>query len=168
MGAITHFASGPMGSNASLTISSIPQTAKDLILLVRASVNTTVDELAVRPNGTASGYSYRYIRNSLSTQGTTGSLTGGAGTSEIYYRGGYLAGTTAGEPYMSAHEYHIPNYTGSSYHKIMTYIGGIPRYSVEIRGHLLQNTAAITSITLGPVSGNVFNHGSTYHLYGVG
>jgi hypothetical protein len=168
MSAIVHLATGTMGSNASVTISSIPQTSKDLILLIRAGVNTTIDELAIRPNNHSSGnYSYRAIRNANTSQGTTAGLTAVTGTSEIYYRGGFISGSTAGEPYMSVHEYHIPNYAGTT-NKIMTYVGGIPAYRCEVRGHLLRQTAAITSLVLGPVSGNVFLHGTTYSLYGVG
>jgi hypothetical protein len=156
----------PTGAAGSFT--SIPQTYTDLLLVVRARVTSAWDIFAMQPNGTASGYSGTYV------EGTGVTYTAGRGSAEISFRGGYIPGTSYSNDW-STDVYHLLSYSDTSKFKnLLTNArfqsgagGTTASFSIQLKVGLLQNTAAITSLTYGTANGGNFASGTVISLYGI-
>lgn len=152
------------GNTGIVTFSSIPQTYTDLVLRVSAQVSSSWDVIAIRMNGTASGYSFTYIQSDGS------SALAGRGSSEIALRGGHIPGSSTST--YSSDEYNFMNYTGSADYKTVisrvgSYNTGAQGFNTQARAQLLQMTSAINSITVQTFNGANLTAGSTFTLYGI-
>jgi hypothetical protein len=149
---------------ANMTFTSIPSTYTDLLLKISARIGdaNTWSDFLVSFNGTTTNYSDRFVYGAGASTGT-GTDTGAG----LQTRTSTTANTanTFGNT-----EMYIPNYTGSNY-KSASYdqvsennaTGAI----AILTAGLWSNTAAITSITLTPISSNNFVQYSTAYLYGI-
>lgn len=158
--------SNVLGSTASsVTFSSIPSNYKDLVL--RCSMRDTQAAQFVsaflQVNSITSGYSYLYVR------GNSASVASNFDTSQAkFFVSNNNANTSTSSTYASL-EVYIPNYN-SSYNKIISSSNvsednsSSPVYQLTLAG-LLQNTAAITSLTVS--ASTSFATGSSFYLYGI-
>jgi hypothetical protein len=157
------------GGASTIEFSNIPQTYTDLHLLIsiRQSVAGEFNSGSyVRFNNNSST---SYSRKSLYGDGTS---PGTGNYSSLTYgwwswNGNPTAGNTA-NTFTNA-EIYIPNYTGSTAKSFMTNQvseNNTTLAIIETNASLWNNTSAITSITIGPESGNFVQY-STATLYGI-
>jgi hypothetical protein len=146
---------------SSVTFSNIPQTGyTDLKIVTSARLNNTDSPILVNFNGVTTGYSWRRIYGNGSS---ASSLSGTDG----YFLHGNTSSTTAST--FSNAEFYIPNYTSSNNKSISVdtaletnATGG----ELFMLAALWSNTAAITSVSMTPLTGS-FVANSTFYLYGV-
>jgi hypothetical protein len=150
-GGMTSLASGTLGSSGT-TISSISGSYKNLQLVLRGVLNTS-DNNGIRLNGdTSSNY-----RVSIAETGAT-SLQGGAQTT--YYNTFVNSSVIA-----IGHNIFFYDYTNSSNKKQIVSYAVRDNTAVAGTGFYGGTTAAITSITIFPISGTIT--AGTYELFGV-
>jgi hypothetical protein len=153
---------------SSVSFTGIPQTGyTDLVLKVSGrSAYTSLDEVKVTFNGSATSYSYRSIFGDGSSAASYG--TGGSAIS-TYINIPYFSGTSQTANTFTNSELYIPNYTGSNNKSVnvdsVQENNTTAAYS-HLAAALWSNTSAITSITLQPVNGPIAAN-STFYLYGV-
>lgn len=152
----TPIATYTLGSNTTVTFSSIPQTYTDLLLVTEAT-GTTNGAMDVRFNGdTGSNYS----RTGFYGDGTSGSS----------YRNNNLPYglISAGVSSSAISLTHILSYTNSSTYKTFLTRGNEATTHSGLAMYLWRNTSAITSISLtgDPIGSNI-GAGSTLTLYGI-
>jgi hypothetical protein len=143
------------GGAATVAFTSIPQDATDLV--IKTSLRNTADNaggtIAFNTGGT-------YTRRRLLTNASAVS----SDTATVDYQSNTSASTSST---FSNGEIYIPNYTGSTTKSYSVFSAnennGTPA-SMSIIAGLWNQTAAITSITLTPGSGN-FAEGSVVSLY---
>lgn len=151
------------GGSATIDFTSIPQTYKDLKLLVCARGTQTQagqgNYYIIKPNGSSSNLSSRYLL--------------GIGTSIVsgtYQPYGYMAASDFTTSVFGNSEHHFYNYTSATYKSISTDCGNennnVTVYGTLFDAGLWANTSAITSITLTPGGGN-FAQYTTATLYGL-
>jgi hypothetical protein len=151
------------GGAASIDFTSIPQTYTDL-------------KLVYSIRGTAAS---NYIGTNISLNGTSTSvnwlrkqLEGGDGAANSYSltssSAGYFPGASMTASTFGSAELYFPNYTNSNYKSISLDSVGEGNSSTSVYQDLIaelwSNTAAITSISIGP---GTFAQYSTAYLYGV-
>jgi hypothetical protein len=149
---------------ASIEFTSIPQTFTDLVVL--ASLKTTRpvepnDGLLVKPNSTASGYTFRRLGGTGSTVFTS---SGSTAQSALIAAAGVTADTFGNL------SIYIPNYAGStnkSWSGDSVYENNATVANQVIFANLLSNTAAITSLLFESDTSSNFISGSTISLYGI-
>jgi hypothetical protein len=152
---------------ASITFSSIPQTFKDLILLMSARTDRSAsdgDPVLVRPNG---DQDYLFNRRLVGNGSTRSTFTGASA-----YGGQATANNQTASVFGSSTLY-INGYT-SSYYKgfIMTGIAennaaqNTTNQTTSINRYSL--TSPITSLVLLPENGTVLRQYTSATLYGVG
>ena len=153
-GAYTTISSASL-SSTSVTISSIPATYQQLVLVVDNPIATTNNALGFRVNGqTGSNYFAARINTDSTSLGNTG-----AGTS-------WDIGARANDSSENGNiTITFPNYTSTVGRIIGSFvIGNSNRGSL---GNIFYSgNGAITSLTIFTVAGGTFNNG-TYTLYGV-
>jgi len=154
-GGMTSLASGSL-SGASVSISSIAQTYNSLLLVVNNYYVSVAARCYVRPNGATSGYTTAIGLNNGTYQVAA---TGGVG---LDMGGDTNVATTAGN---SSYYLQIFSYTGTNYKPMAGAVTNTLAGSSGIYSYYNPATAAITSITLLPISGAW--SGGTYTLYGV-
>ena len=153
----TPIATYTLGSNTTVTFSSIPQTYTDLVLVTEAT-GTTNGAMDIRFNGdTGTNYS----RTGFYSDGTTTSS----------YRNNNLAYGLVGAGTSSSYTLsvtHILSYSNSSTYKTFLTRGDDATVYTGLAMYLWRNTSAITSITLtgDPIGSNI-GAGSTLTLYGI-
>jgi hypothetical protein len=149
------------GGAASITFSSIPQTGKDLVLLIspRSSNASLTVSTTIKFNASSTGYSGRYLYGSGSS----------AASSSYSTTQGYLGDTNAASSTASTFSNvlaYIPNYTGSTA-KSFSSDSVMENNATEayqfIYASSWSGTDAITSIELSNF-GNFAQH-STASLY---
>ena len=154
----------PQGS---IEFDNIPQGYTDLKLVISARssrASFTYDGFTLTFNGSSSGYSGRWIRgNGSSASSGTSPYT--AYIDDILG----VVGASATSNTFSNMEIYIPNYTSSNYKSVS--VDGVTENNAAgalmmMTAGLWSNSAAITSITLTPASGNIATN-STFTLYGV-
>ena len=150
-------------SAASVTFSSIPATYTDLVLKcsMRGALGGTASSIDFTFNSITSDYSKTQVRG----DGTTADSFNSSGSSAM------VLSTTVNQSGATSNtfsnmEIYIPNYAGSTY-KVASIDGATENnateaYRTAIAG-LLQNTAAITSLT---ITANLVS-GSSFYLYGI-
>ena len=152
------------GGSASVTFSSIPSTYTDLCMKYSLRLDSNPQSnawcsITVGLNGSSSSFTYRMV------YGTGSSAASQTGTTEIAWVDSSVAtANTFGNA-----ETYFPNYAGSNNKSFSTDFVQEHNSSSAIAGlvaSLWSNTAAITSITLSPPSGN-FAQYSTAVLYGI-
>ena len=146
------------GSTTSVTFSSIPQTYTDLVI-AGAFYETSSSNTSLQFNGdTGSNYS----STSLLGNGSTASSARVSNFPCIFWdRQGNATGYGTGVA-------HIMNYSNTTTYKTALLRYGYAGTWVEEDVGSWHNTSAITSITVGVVSGSGnLASGSTYTLYGI-
>jgi hypothetical protein len=156
-------------ATASVTFSSIAQTYRDLRIVVRGRGDVAANDTDVRLrfNGDT-GANYDYVNVVVNG--------GGSFNGESYAQSGGYMGTLAGASltagFSDASEARIYDYRGTTFHKPWLSESGIKRgttagnmFRVATSGWW-RSTAAITSVTVLPLSGN-FIAGTVVSLYGV-
>lgn len=137
-------------AQASVTYSSLGSYT-DIVIVYNG---TTDNNLSLRFNGdTGSNYSATRI------QGTGSSATSTRYTNQTLMHGPYSVANTIAI-------WQVMNYSNSTTYKSGLARGGGADYGTEAYVGLWRNTAAITSITVLPLSGNLAS-GSTITLYGI-
>jgi hypothetical protein len=152
------------GGAANITFSSIPQTYTDLVIKLSSRTNrgTVVgDFVVVSFNGNTANRSSRDLYGS------------GSGTFSGSYSTMYGALANSGDSTASTFgnaEIYIPNYTSSNNKSIsvdsVSENNATEAYTYLNAG-LWSNSSAITSVTLTPNVGTLFNQYSTAYLYGI-
>jgi hypothetical protein len=153
------------GGAATLSFTSIPSTYTDLVLKtsLRGTGSLIYDTLKLTFNGSATGYSTRYLQGSGSaaSSGSSGSAT----YIEIIDEGATATAST-----FSNGEIYIPNYAGSTNKSVSSdSVSETNATTIYMRlsAGLWSNSAAITSITLTPDASAAWAQYSTAYLYGV-
>jgi hypothetical protein len=149
-------------AQSSVTISSIPATYTDLVLVITAQASTS-SNLQMRFNGSSSAY-----------YSNTG-MRGYSSTADSFRQTNLSSMTLAtvediGNPNTNI-VINIPNYSNTTTFKTALVRANQATAGVEAivglwRGTTGSDTPAITSITLLPGGGNL-NIGSTFSLYGI-
>lgn len=145
-----------LGSNTTVTFSSIPQTYTDLIL-VTDTTGTTNGAMDVRINGDSSAV---YSRTGLYGDGTT---AGSYRNTGLTY--GLISAGTSGR---SISITHFMNYSNSTTYKSFLTRGGSAATDTGAAVYLWRSTSAITSLVLtgDPIGSNI-GAGSVLTLYGI-
>lgn len=161
------------GGVANITFSSIPSTFTDLQLVwsVRTNRSGGLDPIALRFNGSTSGYSGKALIGFGSGSGYSESNLDQYSNPLPYfniYAG--AAATSAGNVFAGATAY-IPNYAGST-NKSASIDWGLSQFDPTsawngVNAGLWSNTAAITSVSITPTVGSAFVQYSTASLYGI-
>ena len=147
---------------ATITFSDIPQTYDHLELSIYARSNraSSVDDMFVYFNGDTTAGNYSAQRLS----GTSGTVSASTSATEPSITTIAAANATANE--FSAGCITIYNYTKTDRHKHHLASVGTPSRTT-LNSNRWASTAAITSITLDPVSGSNFLTGTTIELRGI-
>jgi hypothetical protein len=151
--------SGGAASITFMNTGNIPSTFTDLVIKISARNTSSGDIFYIALNGSSSSFTskYMYWENTTVNTGTLAQYGGRMNTS-----------STTSSTFASTDIY-IPNYAGST-NKSYSSDSVSENNSAAAPGSLIaglwSNTAAITSITLTPNSGN-FAQYSTAYLYGV-
>jgi hypothetical protein len=133
-------------------------TYTDLVLIFTGTSNASGQAISAIFNGsTTSQYSFTYMFGSGTGSGQSGRVAAGA-----YMNIGNVNAT------QSQTRVHFQNYSNTGVFKSTISRSSLPsQYDVAYAG-LWQNTAVISSMTLNVEgSGNVFNSGCTFTLYGI-
>jgi hypothetical protein len=149
------------GGASTIDFTSIPQTYTDLKLIFSGRLTNAVDVYSLYPTFNGSGSSFsskRFIASGTSrSSDTTGRLAG------------LVQGTSYTASIFGSLEMYIPNYTSSANKSFsvddVTENNGSAAY-MNLLGGLWSNTAAITSISIGPSAGTLAQY-STATLYGI-
>jgi hypothetical protein len=144
---------------ASITFSSIPATFTDLYLLVSARSSTTSDFYRIRPNGSTSNHTGRFLDGDGSSvvSGTSAPIFGRQSKSD-------MTANTFGSD-----SWYLPNYTAASAKSISVDVANennATENALGINAGLWDDTSAITSIEFHPGAGD-FVSGSSFTLYGI-
>jgi len=141
-------------ASASVTLSSIPGTYTDLILVFNGSVTSGAVSVAVRFNGdTATNYSDTWL------YGSGSSALSGRNTSA---NGIYAMDISTSNATLVCQ---IQNYSNTTTFKTSLQRGNAASNAVTATVGLWRNTAAINSVNLH--NANTFIAGSTFTLYGI-
>jgi hypothetical protein len=159
-GSMTSIASGSL-SGASVTLSAIVGTYKELKLVLRGISTSVAGKTELRINGATGGsdYTYYYVQSSTTEDNSTGET-------RIKLTPSALDATTT----QSGYTLYFPDYADTTSYK-MVFINGYVRNTVASTGTQifgaggLRSASAITSLTIITDTGT-FDAG-TYILYGV-
>ena len=150
------------GGAAGVTFSSIPQTGKDLLILISGrSASTTSSSIELNINGT--GVTTNWSRQHLTGDGST--ATAATGTTAIFANSITTDAQTAST--FGNTQIYISNYTASTAKPLS--IDAVNENNAtaanqRLNAAIWNNTAAITSISVDGNSGNLQQH-STVALY---
>jgi hypothetical protein len=152
----TPLATVTLGAAASsVTFSSIPATYRDLILVVNGTRSSdSGDGGLLRFNGdSGSNYSYVFmLGNGSSTISASASYTGIIGPALFTGQGMAIA--------------QIMDYSATDKHKTVVVRRDTSNVHAFASAERWANTAAITSMVIGPSTGT-YNSGTTFNLFGV-
>ena len=155
-------------SAATISFTSIAANWTDLLLVVslRTDRNTgSVSDIYLTYNGSTSGYSAKSL---YGVGSATGSSNGGS-TNWYFGDANQIASNTT-STFNSASIY-IPNYAGSNYKSgssdLVLENNSSTNNELMLQAGLWSNTAAITSMTLTPISGANWAAYSSAYLYGI-
>ena len=148
------------GGASSITFSSIPSTYTDLVVKLSGRTDTTQYLVSLSFNGSTSNFS----RRSVVGDGSGVSAFSGSDGQNIVASMSSDTSNTFGNT-----EIYVPSYAGSNYKSVS--VDSVEENNGTTARALLgalnwSNTAAITSLTLTPVSGNFVQY-STATLYGI-
>lgn len=153
------------GGAASITFSSIPQTFTDLLVVISGrstrSSPANNDDIAVRPNGSTTNATSRYLFG-------TGSTAGSGADTKIY--AGYMSAAGATASVFGNSSIYIPNYAGSTNKSFSS--DGVSENNATAVGMAIQAglwslTDAITSLVLVSNTASNFVEHSSASLYGI-
>lgn len=151
----------------SVVFDNIPQTGyTDLKLVASARTNRVgfnVDGLELRFNGSTTGDSTVFLQADPGSGVTSQTFS-------TFLAAGWTTNTDDTADTFGLAEAYIANYAGNQF-KTVSGSTAIENFAVQgieyISAGLWQNTAAITSITLLSSTGNTFQVGSTFSIYGI-
>jgi hypothetical protein len=153
-----------LGSTASsVTFSSISGAYTDLVLVISPASSAQKD-VDIRLNGDTSG---NYSHTVLTGDGTTVASNRTTNTSSAYITYYAATTTTLGN---SVFIVNFMNYSNTTTYKTMLARSNNASTGVDAAVALWRNTAAITSIQVGPnlqQGTNTWSTGSTFTLYGI-
>lgn len=155
----TPIASTTLGTNsASVTLSSIPSTYTDLVLVCNLTANTTPLNMGIRFNSDTSSL---YSGTTLGGTGSSAASTRYSGTliGEIYASTGTVSGN-------QIFIMNIMNYSNTTTFKTALTRFNSASYGTEAQANLYRSTSAINSVTVLAQSDS-YKAGSTFTLYGV-
>ncbi len=151
-------------ATAAYTFNSIPNTYTDLKLVWSVKASTSCDG-SITFNGVTSGYNYRSIFDVNQTSGSPDTYGGNVTTGLVlqYFWG---SGTT-----FNAGGMYITNYASATQKAIWTdntqpNLTNNGNFSLIPMSHNWNNTAAITSLTFTPGTGNIAAN-TQFSLYGI-
>lgn len=141
-------------ATGTVTFSNIPGTFKDLVLeaVCSDSNNNTFGSMTFNGD-TGTNYS----RTLINGNGTSAASARSSNINQWFFNYQTSTGFST---------FQIMSYANTSVNKTGLMRGTRPGTDTEASVHLWRNTAAITSLSLVPASGN-FNVGSTFKLWGV-
>jgi hypothetical protein len=148
------------GGAANIDFTSIPSTYTDLLVKFSGRTDTTQYLVSLSFNGSTSNFTRRSV---VGDGSTTASFSGSDGQNIVASMSSDTANTFGNT------EIYVPNYAGSTYKSVSidTVEENNGTTARALLGAILwSNTAAITSFTLTPVSGNFVQY-STATLYGI-
>lgn len=158
-------------SAASIDITSIVGSYAHLLIVIyaRSDTVTVANGVAVRFNGDTSGdYDYQYM------QGQAAAVTAVESFTNSLALVGHMPGSSAAANLFNAGLVFIPHYAGSSNNKAFVAISGTKAGTSTtnlrntLSGGSWRSNAAITQVTLVPVSAGNFIAGTRVTLYGMG
>ncbi len=149
-------------ATASVTLSSIPATYRDLVLIenVKHESLSGGQSSRLRFNGdTGSNYTMVYLA------GNTGTNSGQSGTDSTTFAYAGRFNNTDGNNGITQ----IMDYSATDKHKTVLSRGNLNAngLAIFIFANRWANTAAITSLVLSPEGGGNYATGSTFALYGI-
>lgn len=154
------------GGQRHIEFTNIPSTFDDLLLVMSLRNNRSgqvTQEALITFNGSATGYSERYIRGNGST------AISGTGSGTSFSISGFPAASATASTFGSAQLY-IPNYAGSTNKSVsaefMTENNATEAY-IYANAMLWSNTAAITSINIDAGASYLWVQYSSATLYGI-
>lgn len=157
------------GTASSVTFSSIPQTYKNLLLLIdaRSSVAAATDTLLVRLNGDT-GANYDWITMRVINTTVSGSQSLGATSAEV----ATIPAASGTANFFGQSAIWLPAYTRAVQKGIISDSGSrdaSTAANMSLRRHHAwwRNTAAITQIDVLPGTGPNFIAGTSVYLYGI-
>ena len=159
----TKIASVSVGSGgaATMAFTSIPSTYTDLCLKISARSTTTSDWVTLSFNSNTTGYTNKHLQGSGSAASSFNQTT------YQFLAINNQSASTAST--FSSSDVYIPNYAGSTNKSYSVDTAGEANATaafMELNAQLWSNTAAITSITLTSLAGNMAQY-STATLYGI-
>jgi len=149
---------------ASVVFSSIPGTYTDLWIMAMARNSSSLSTLNIQFNGdTASNYSFRRLIGN----GAAASSDSDASEGDIWI--GLTTASTNTADTFASNSIYVPNYAGSTNKSVSgesaTETNATTAY-IQCTAGLWASTAAITSVTLAPDTGE-FAIGSSFYLFGI-
>ena len=144
-----------------VTLSSIPATYTDLVVVVNAQASAQSDLYLTFNGDTSALYSNTILYGDGTSIGTRRDSRGNAYMVLTYYG---AVTTTAGA---SVHTLNIMNYSNTTTHKTVLSRCSAGAAGVDESVGLWGSTAAITSITFDIPSTQTFSTGSRFTLYGI-
>lgn len=155
------------GGASSISFTSIPSTYKHLQIraITRESLGSTLGGMYIQLNSdTGSNYAWHRL------YGDGASTFAGASTSTTAELGAIIATTAGTSNVFSASVIDILDYQNGNKYKTMRSLTGLDYNGsgyVGLHSGLWQNTAAVTSITINPDSGQNWQQYSSFALYGI-
>lgn len=145
------------GGAASIEFNSIPQTGKDLLVLVSPRLNSGTDPIQLVANGSTANFTARRIYG-----------TGSSVFSNTFAAAGQMNGNETTSSTFSNHQIYVSNYAGSSNKSIS--VDSVAENNAtgawqELYALLWSNSSAITSFAVQPYSGGSFVQHTTASLY---
>jgi hypothetical protein len=140
---------------ATVTLSNIPGTYTDLVVVANITSQSTSDDTKLQFNGdTNSNYSFTrmYVENGVVSDRNSNLTSAFLGRNS----------TT-----VTANIFHIMNYSNTTTYKTALGRSGFGTGITLANVALWRSTSAITSITFLPFSSNNFTSGSTFTIYGI-
>lgn len=155
-------------TTASVTFGSIPQTYTDLEVRIsaRGDFADTNENVIARLNGTSTA---SYQNGQLSYYSSA--INYNTSFNGTYFNNGpYIAGANLPANVFGMDSFYLPDYTNSTTYKAVKGFTALTKdtgtgWAVDWHGGL-GNSAAVTSITLAPYSGNYLS-GSNFYLFGI-
>ena len=144
-----------------VTLSSIPATYTDLVVVINAQASTQSDLYLTFNGDTSALYSNTTLYGDGTSAGSTRNSRGNAYMVLTYYG---AVTTTAGA---SVHTLNIMNYSNTTTHKTVLARCSAGAAGVDASVGLWGSTAAITSMTFDLPTTRTFSTGSTFTLYGI-
>jgi hypothetical protein len=147
-----------------VTFSSIPQTYRDLVLIVngRKDTSVSVDAFFCRINSDG-GNNYSWTQ----LAGNGSSIYSDRVTNDSYCRLAIVPGNNAGSTTFGTAIVNFQNYSNTTTNKTMISRGSVVAGEVTASVSLWRNTNAITSFTLYTAGLGNWAVGSTFTLYGI-
>jgi hypothetical protein len=149
-------------ATASVTLSSIPGTYTDLVLIVSGANGG--NNFYIKPNADSnSRYSVTYLEGDGSTASSGRFNTAALGGNGMLIRGALFSATNTN---ITTCIINIMNYSNTTTFKTVISRGGTAAASTGALVNLYQSTAAITQLECYPFAAN-WAIGTTFNLYGI-